>query len=122
MTKKKILIFAVIIIVITVWWYDQNITSDFLLDGITVSSATVTLIAVISSTSTWLLLSWANAANKKNVKVITAQNLLAGALSGYVVISVVSGWVGPMAGIVFGILSGALCYGIFSTITKISSH
>lgn len=122
MLRKKFLIFIIIVVVTTVWWYDQNITSDFLLDGITMSSAIVTLIAVISSTSTWILLSWASAANKNNVKVITAQNLLAGALSGYVVVSFFSGWVGPAIGIVFGILSGALCYGMLSIIMKISSH
>ena len=122
MLRKKFLIFIIIVVVTTVWWYDQNITSDFLLDGITMSSAIVTLIAVISSTSTWILLSWASAANKNNVKVITVQNLLAGALSGYVVVSFFSGWVGPAIGIVFGILSGALCFGMLSIIMKISSH
>ncbi len=122
MTWKKILIFTVIATVTTVWWFYKNTTSDFVIDGIAMSSATVTLIAVVASTVTWLLLSWASVANKENVKVITSDNLLAGALSCYVGISFFSGWMGPMAGIVFGILSGAFCYGMFSIIIKISSR
>ena len=118
----KFLIFIVIAIIITVWWFYQNTTSDFIIDGITVSSATVTLIAVIASTVTWLLMSWASAANKNNVKVITAQNLFVGALSGYVVSTYFSGWIGSMAGIVIGIFSGSLCYCVFSIKTKISSR
>jgi len=122
MPRKKFLIFIVIAIITTVWWFYQNTASDFIIDGITMSSATVTLIAVTASTVTWLLLSWASAANKENVKVFTSDNLFAGALSCYVAISFFSGWMGPMAGIVFGILSGAFCYGIFSIKTKISSR
>ena len=120
MTRKKIIVFTTITIVTTIWWYMQNMTSNFLLDGIAISSVTVTLIAIMVSTSTWIMLSWASAANKKNVRIITIQNLLVGSLSGYVTISVVSGWVGPLAGIIFGVLSGALCYGMFSIKMKVS--
>lgn len=122
MTWKKILIFTAIATVTTVWWFYQNTTFDFIIDGITISGVTVTLVTVIASTVTWLLLSWASAANKENVKVITSDNLLAGALSGYVAATYFSGWIGPMAGIVIGILSGAFCYGMFSIKTKISSR
>ncbi len=122
MTWKKILIFTAIATVTTVWWFYQNTTFDFIIDGITISGVTVTLVTVIASTVTWLLLSWASVANKENIKVITSDNLLAGALSGYVVATYFSGWIGPMAGIVIGILSGAFCYGMFSIKTKISSR
>lgn len=122
MTWKKILTFTVIATVTTVWWFYQNTTFDFIIDGITMSSVTVTVVTVIASTVTWLLLSWASAANKKNVRIITVQNLLAGALSGYVAVSVFSILMGPMAGIVFGIFSGAFCYGLFSIMKKISSR
>ena len=119
MTKKNFLIFTSIAIITTVWWFYQNTTSDFLIDGITISSATVTIVSGIASTITWLLISWADAANKNNV-IVTSQNLFLGALSGYVVMSFFSGWMGPMAGIVFGALSGILGYGIFSIKRKIS--
>ena len=122
MTKKNFRIFTSIAIITTIWWFYQNTTSGFLIDGIIISSAIVTIVSVITSTITWLLVSWADAANKNNVKVITSQNLLLGALSGYVIMSFFSGWMGPMTGIVFGVLSGISGYGIFSIKRKISSR
>ena len=121
MTKKTFLIFTFITIITTVWWFYQNATSDFLIDGIMISSVTVTIVAVTTSTITWSLISWADAANKKNVKVITSQNLFMGVLSSYVLMSFFSGWMGPMAGIVLGVLSGILGHSIFLIKKKISS-
>jgi ammonia channel protein AmtB len=69
-----------------------------------------------------MLLSWASAGRKNNVKVITSQNLFTGMLSGYVVAAYLSDGMGPMAGIVTGVLTSVSCYGIFSIKRKISNR
>ena len=119
MIKRNYIVFAIITVSTTVWWFYQNTTDDWLIDGIFVSSITVTVVIAITSTITWLLLSWASAGSKNNVKVITYQNLFMGILSGYIAAAYHSGWVGPMAGIIIGILSSALFYGAFSIKRKI---
>ena len=119
MIKTNYIVSVIIGIATTVWWFYQTATFDFLFDGIFFSSITVTVVTVITSTITWLLLSWASAESKNNVKVITYQNLFTGMLSGYIVAAYYSGWIGPMAGIVLGVLSSASCYGIFSIKRKI---
>jgi ammonia channel protein AmtB len=93
-----------------------------LFDGIVVGSITVSVITVTASTVTWMLLSWASAGSKNDAKVITSQNLFTGILSGYVVATYLSGWIGPMTGIVFGVLASASCYGIFSIKRRVLSE
>ena len=119
MIKKSYSVFAIVAMGVTVLWIYRNMTFDFLFDGIMVSSITVSVITVITNTATWILLSWASAGSKNNVKVITSQNLFMGILLGYVVAAYFSGWIGPMAGIVFGVLASSSCYGIFSIKRKI---
>ena len=119
MVKTNYIVSAIIAIITTIWWFYNTAGSEYLFDGIFISSVTVTIVTVITSTITWLLLSWASAGGKHNVKVITYQNLFTGMLSGYITSTYYSGWIGPMAGIVIGVLSSASCYGIFSIKRKI---
>ena len=103
-----------ITIVTTIGWYKQNTSSDFLIDGIFISSVVVTVVAVITSICTWLLLSWANTENKVDVKVFTFQNFIMGIIPCFVVMSFISDWIGPVAGIIIGVLTSTLFYTVFS--------
>ena len=109
---KKYILFVVITIVTTIVWYKQNTSSDFLIDGIFISSVVVTIVAVVTSICTWLLLSWSNTENRDNV-IVTSQNLMIGIIPCYVVMSFISSWIGPIAGIVIGVVTSILCYGVF---------
>ena len=114
MMKNDYVIFMIIAIGTTVWWVYRNTSSGFLLDGIFVSSVVVSVMAIIASTITWMFISWISTRNKNDAKVITIRNLLTGMLSGYVVAAVFSDGLGPMAGMMIGILASASVYGLIS--------
>ena len=103
----------------TVWFFFQNLGSDIMIDGITVSAFMVTIIATITSTITWILLSWAHAKNNIcNTRSTIGINATIGALSGYFLTSSIAGWIGPMAAILFGILAGVSLYAVMTIKNK----
>ncbi len=107
-------IFIAIAIVTTTNWAYQNMGDMLLIDGITVSAFTVTIIAIVTSTSTWVFILWAR--NKD--KIFTFNNIALGMLSGYVLMSPIAGWVGPMAAIIVGIVASTSLYMVFSPKNK----
>ena len=117
--RKAYLVLAVIVSVTTVWFFFQNVDTDMIIDGITISAFMVTIIGTITSTVTWMLLSWAHAKNNTcNTRSITRINVMIGALSGYSLISSIAGWIGPIAAILFGILAGVSLYAIIAIKNK----
>jgi len=111
--KGSYIIFAIIGIIASLQWLHYNMGSMVLIDGIMISSFTVTVITMLSSVATWLMMSWAHAESNNKIKISNILNLTAGALAGLMVMQSLAGWVGPMAAIILGIFAGLSCYVVF---------
>ncbi len=111
--KGSHIIFAIIGIIASLQWLHYNMGSTGLIDGIMISSFTVTVITMLSSVTAWLMMSWAHAGSNNKIKISNILNLTAGTLAGLLLIPSLVGWVGPMAGIILGIFAGLSCYVAF---------
>ncbi len=83
------------------------------MDGITISTLTVTIYAMSVSAGTWLLVSWAHAGEKGSTGKAHASKgmcLTAGTLAGLIIMLPFVGWVGPMAAVILGIIAGISGY------------
>ena len=116
--NKLAIIFVIIGIIATYQWYYYNIDSSMVIDGIIISSFTVTAIAISFSIITWIMISWAHVGNKHESKVLNGSGLFASVLSGLLIITPFVGWVGPMAGIILGVFAGLSCYSVFAIKNK----
>jgi len=86
-------------------WFGFNAGSEVMADGIAASAWSVTNISAGMASVTWMLVSWAHTGKPSIVGAAT------GAVAGLVAITPASGWVGPMAAIIIGIVAGMVCYG-----------
>jgi ammonia channel protein AmtB len=112
--KKPYIVFVIIAIISFTLWFFSIIGSNMLIDGITISSVTVSIVAVIASIMTWLMISWADTGKENKTRASQGISLIIGSLSGFILISSLVGWLGPMAAIVIGIFAGVSCYVVFS--------
>lgn len=85
-------------------WFGFNAGSALSASVLSVNAFVVTNIAAASAALTWMLLSFAQ--NKKPSAMATAT----GAVCGLVAITPASGFVGPIASIAIGIISGVVTY------------
>jgi len=85
-------------------WYGFNAGSELRVDSVTAAAFLNTDIAASFAAITWLLVEWARGRQPKFV------GLLTGAVAGLATITPAAGYVSPVAAIVFGILSGVICY------------
>lgn len=85
-------------------WFGFNAGSALSSSALAVNAFVVTNIAAASAALTWMILSWAE--NKKASAMATAT----GAVCGLVAITPASGFVGPVAAIAIGVISGVITY------------
>lgn len=85
-------------------WYGFNAGSELRVDAVTASAFLNTDIAASFAAVTWLLVEWARGRQPKFV------GLLTGAVAGLATITPAAGYVSPTTAVVFGVLSGVICY------------
>src|SRR6266480_4061620 len=85
-------------------WYGFNAGSEFRVDGVTASAFLNTDIAASFAAITWMAVGWWRDARP------TFVGLLTGAVAGLATITPAAGYVSPVAAVVIGIASGAICY------------
>ena len=85
-------------------WYGFNAGSELRVDPITASAFLNTDIAASFAAVTWLFVEWARGRQPKFV------GLLTGAVAGLATITPAAGYVSPTTAVIFGIVSGIVCY------------
>ncbi len=87
-----------------VGWYGFNGGSALAADGAAGMAITVTHISAAVATLTWMGIEWYSHGKPTLVGAAT------GAIAGLASITPASGFVGPIGGIIIGLLSGVICY------------
>ena len=85
-------------------WYGFNAGSELRVDPTTASAFLNTDIAASFAAVTWLFVEWARGRQPKFV------GLLTGAVAGLATITPAAGYVSPTTAVIFGIVSGVICY------------
>jgi len=85
-------------------WFGFNAGSALGANGVAVNAFVVTHLAACAGAVSWLLIEWLHRGKP------TALGAASGAVAGLVAITPASGYVGPMAAIVIGLVVGVLCY------------
>jgi Amt family ammonium transporter len=85
-------------------WYGFNAGSELRVDPVTASAFLNTDIAASFAAVTWLFVEWARGRQPKFV------GLLTGAVAGLATITPAAGYVSPTTAVIFGIVSGVICY------------
>ncbi|MFH0810429.1 MAG: ammonium transporter [Pseudomonadota bacterium] len=85
-------------------WFGFNAGSALAAGGLAVSAATVTHLASAAGAVAWMSAEWFHQGKP------TTLGLVSGAVAGLATITPASGFVGPMAAILIGLVAGALCY------------
>jgi Amt family ammonium transporter len=85
-------------------WYGFNAGSELRVDPVTSSAFLNTDIAASFAAVAWLLVEWARGRQPKFV------GLLTGAVAGLATITPAAGYVSPTTAVIYGILSGLICY------------
>jgi ammonium transporter, Amt family len=85
-------------------WFGFNAGSAIASGALAVSAFVATHIAAASATLSWLFIEW------KHRGQPTVLGAASGAVAGLVAITPASGFVGPMAAVVIGVMAGAVCY------------
>ncbi len=85
-------------------WYGFNAGSELQVDSVTASAFLNTDIAASFAAVTWLLVEWAYGRQPKFV------GLLTGAVAGLATITPAAGYVSPTTAVIYGLLSGLVCY------------
>lgn len=85
-------------------WFGFNAGSALSAGALAASAFVVTNIAAAAAALTWMTLSWSQ--NKKP----SAMGMVTGAVCGLVAITPASGYVGPVAAIAIGVISGVITY------------
>jgi Amt family ammonium transporter len=85
-------------------WYGFNAGSELQVDPVTSSAFLNTDIAASFAAVAWLFIEWANGRQPKFV------GLLTGAVAGLATITPAAGYVAPTTAVIYGILSGLICY------------
>jgi ammonium transporter, Amt family len=89
-------------------WFGFNSGSAVASGALATSAFVVTHLASGAAVLSWMLTEWAHRGKP------TALGAVSGCVAGLVAITPASGFVGPMAAIVIGLLAGAVCYGAVS--------
>lgn len=87
-----------------VGWYGFNGGSALAADGSAGMAMTVTHISASAACLTWVVIEWARFGKPSLVGIAT------GAIAGLATITPGSGFVGPVGGLVFGVLAGIICF------------
>ena len=85
-------------------WYGFNAGSEFRVDSVTAVAFLNTDVAASFAAITWMAVGWWREARP------TFVGLLTGAVAGLATITPAAGYVSPLAAVVIGIVSGAVCY------------
>ncbi|MGD0337508.1 MAG: ammonium transporter [Bacteroidota bacterium] len=85
-------------------WFGFNAGSAIASGALAVSAFTATHCAAAAATLSWLVVEWLQRGKP------TVLGAASGCVAGLVAITPASGFVGPLAAIIIGILAGALCY------------
>jgi Amt family ammonium transporter len=85
-------------------WYGFNAGSELRVDSVTASAFLNTDIAASFAAITWLFVEWFYGRQPKFV------GLLTGAVAGLATITPAAGFVSPTTAVIYGILSGMICY------------
>ena len=85
-------------------WYGFNAGSELQVDPVTSAAFLNTDIAASFAAIAWLLIEWVNGRQPKFV------GLLTGAVAGLATITPAAGYVSPTTAVIYGILSGLICY------------
>src|SRR5205823_4656363 len=85
-------------------WYGFNAGSEFRVDAVTATAFLHTDLAASFAAITWMAVGWWRDARP------TFVGLLTGAVAGLATITPAAGYVSPLAAVVIGIASGAVCY------------
>jgi len=103
--KTKLLIILAIFLVILPWvqGFHTGINNEVMVDGITTSAIVVMIITLIISLMSWGLLSWAS-------KNISFSGILLGIISGASLIIPFLNILGPMAGVIVGVVAGFVAF------------
>jgi Amt family ammonium transporter len=84
-------------------WFGFNAGSALAADGLAANAFVVTNIAAASGALAWMGASWINGRP-------TSIGMISGAIAGLGAITPAAGFVGPLAAIAIGVVSGLLCY------------
>jgi ammonium transporter, Amt family len=87
-----------------VGWFGFNAGSALEANGLAVSAFTATNTAAAAAALGWMFVEWMTRGKP------TVLGAASGAVAGLVAITPASGYVGPMASVIIGILAGVLCY------------
>lgn len=103
--KTRFLIILAIFLVILPWvqGLHTGINNEVMVDGITTSAIVVMIITLIISLMSWGLLSWAS-------KNISFSGILLGIISGASLIIPFLNILGPMAGVIVGVVAGFVAF------------
>ena len=87
-----------------VGWFGFNAGSALAADGAAGMAMLVTQISTATAALTWITIEWVKHGKPSVLGIVT------GAVAGLVAITPASGFVGPMAAIVIGLVSGVVCF------------
>jgi ammonium transporter, Amt family len=87
-----------------VGWFGFNVGSNLEANGTAALTFVNTLLATCAATVAWCLVEWSLKGKPSMLGAVS------GAIAGLVVITPACGFVGPMGGIVMGLLAGVVCY------------
>lgn len=74
-------------------------SGEIMVDGITISTIVVTVLSIVFSILSWFLFSWA-------LRNVSLQGVMLSVVTGVVIITPFKGYLGPMAGILVGLVAG----------------
>jgi Amt family ammonium transporter len=86
-------------------WFGFNAGSALAANGLAASAFVVTNLAAAAAAVAWALGEWLHRGKPTTLGVVS------GCIAGLVAITPASGFVGPMAALAIGLLSGVVCYG-----------
>jgi Amt family ammonium transporter len=87
-----------------VGWYGFNGGSALAANGNAAMAVLVTHISASAATVTWMIIDWSRHGKPGIVGMIT------GSIAGLATVTPASGYIGPMGGLILGVLSGGVCY------------
>jgi ammonium transporter, Amt family len=96
-----------------VGWFGFNAGSALAADGLATSAFVVTNTATAAAALSWMMMDWTRHGKP------TMLGAASGAVAGLVAITPASGFVGPMAAIVIGLVAGVLCSSACNLKTKL---
>jgi hypothetical protein len=99
--RTRFLIIIAVFLVMIPWirGLEFGMNNQVMADGITISSITVMILAIVFSLVSWVLLSWAS----KNIKPV---GIPLSIITGASLLIPFSQVLGPMAGIIVGVVAG----------------